>query len=203
MQYSAFGIPDERILGGPKWLAAERFDIEAKVEPAIADKISKLSREERNRQMQMMFQQFLADRFRLRVHSETRELPVYALVVSKNGSRLQLPKKPEQGSGTSSGTGLICGNNLTLLEIAQLLTQEAPSELGRVVLDRTNIKGRYDIILKWTPDADKGLPTDSSPLDAAPSFFTAIQEQLGLKLESSKGLVQVLVIDNLETPSEN
>lgn len=203
IQYSAYGIPEARIFGGPKWLSSERFDIQAALDPAIADQVSKLSRDQRKLQMQGAFQQLLADRFHLQVHWDTRELPVYALVVAKNGSKLQVPKTPEEGSGTSSGNGRIGGKNLTLPEIAQALTQEASSELGRVVLDRTGIAGRYDITLRWTPDADSNPPTDSSPIDAGPSLFTAIQEQLGLKLEPSKGPVQVLVIDNVEMPSDN
>jgi uncharacterized protein (TIGR03435 family) len=83
------------------------------------------------------------------------------------------------------------------------LTQEASGELGRVVLDRTSIAGRYDITLKWTPDSGNNPPADSSSSEAGPSIFTAIQEQLGLKLEPSKAPVQVLVIDNADMPSEN
>jgi uncharacterized protein (TIGR03435 family) len=203
MQYSAYGIPDARIFGGPKWLASERFDIEAEMEPSIAEQLRKLSRDQRKLQMQAAFQQLLADRFHLQVHWDTRELPVYALVVAKNGPKLKAPKTPEQGSGTSSGNGLIAGNSLTVAEIAQTLTQEASTELGRVVLDRTGIAGRYDITLKWTPDTSNDPTSGSSPIDAGPSLFTAIQEQLGLKLEPSKGPVQVLVIDNVDMPSEN
>nr|WP_254059710.1 TIGR03435 family protein [Granulicella sp. L46] len=203
MQYSAYGVPDARILGGPKWLASERFDIQAEIEPSVAEQVRKLSRDQRKLRMQAAFQQLLADRFHLQVHWDTQELPVYALVVAKNGSKLQLPKKPERGSGTSSGNGLIEGNNLTLPEVAQALTQEASADLGRVVLDKTRIAGRYDITLKWTPDTDSNPTTDSSAIDAGPSLFTAIQEQLGLKLEPSKGPVEVLVVDNVEMPSEN
>lgn len=171
MQYSAYGIPDARIFGGPKWLASKRFDIQAEIEPTIADQVRKLSRDQRKLQMQAAFQQLLADRFHLQVHWDTRELPVYALVVAKNGPKLQLPKKPEQGSGTSSGNGLIEGNNLTVPEIAQALTQEASADLGRVVLDKTGIAGRYDITLKWTPDTGSNPTTDSSAIDAGPLFI--------------------------------
>ena len=202
MNYSAYGIPEPRILGGPKWLDSERFDIEAKIDSSAADQMRTLSREQRKLQMQAMFQQLLADRFKLSVHWETRELPVYALVAAKNGPKLQVSTKP--GSGTSSGKGLFTAEGMTLAEISQSLTQELATELGRVVIDKTGIAGRYDVTLKWTPDADR-TPADNGTEDTStgPSIFTALQEQLGLKLESTKGPVQVLVIDHIEMPSEN
>jgi uncharacterized protein (TIGR03435 family) len=202
MNYSAYGIPEPRILGGPKWLDSERFDIEAKVDSSAADQMRTLSREQRKLQTQAMFQQLLADRFKLSVHWETRELPVYALTVAKSGSKLQASTKP--GSGTSSGHGLFTADGMTLAEISQSLTQELATELGRVVIDKTGIAGRYDVTLKWTPNAD-GAAADNGTEDnsSGPSIFTALQEQLGLKLESTKGPVQVLVIDHIEMPSEN
>ena len=202
MNYSAYGVPEPRILGGPKWLDSERFDIEAKVDGSTVDQMRTLSREQRKLQMQAMFQQLLADRFKLAVHWETRELPVYALAVAKSGPKLQVSTKP--GSGTSSGNGLFTAEGMTLAEIAQSLTQELATELGRVIIDKTGIAGRYDVTLKWTPETN-GAPADNGTEDAGsgPSIFTALQEQLGLKLESTKGPVQVLVIDHVEMPSEN
>lgn len=201
MNYSAYGIPEPRILGGPKWLDSERFDIEAKVDNSTVDQMRTLSREQRKLQMQAMFQQLLADRFKLSVHWETRELPVYALVIAKSGPKLQVSTKP--GSGTSSGNGLFTAEGMTLAEIAQSLTQELATELGRVIIDKTGIAGRYDVTLKWTPESD-GAPADNGTENSSgPSIFTAMQEQLGLKLESAKGPVQVLVIDHVEMPSEN
>jgi uncharacterized protein (TIGR03435 family) len=201
MHYSAYGVPEPRILGGPKWVDSERFDIEAKVDSSVIEQMRTLSPEQSKLQRQAMFQQLLADRFKLAVHWETRELPVYALVVAKNGSKLQVSTKP--GSGTSSSTGQLTAEGMTLAEIAQALTQELATELGRVVIDKTGIAGRYDVTLKWTPDAS-GAPADNGTENSSgPSIFTAMQEQLGLKLESTKGPVQVLVIDHVEMPSEN
>ncbi|WP_158823559.1 TIGR03435 family protein [Granulicella sp. S156] len=201
MHRSAYGVPEPRILGGPKWLDSERFDIEAKVDSSFVDQMRTLSPEQRKLQRQAMFQQLLADRFKLAVHWETLELPVYALVVAKNGPKLQVSTKP--GSGTSSSTGQLTAEGMTLAEIAQALTQELATELGRVVIDKTGIAGRYDVTLKWTPDAS-GAPADNGTENSSgPSIFTAMQEQLGLKLESTKGPVQVLVIDHVEMPSEN
>jgi uncharacterized protein (TIGR03435 family) len=204
MQYQAFAIPEPRILGGPKWLDSARFDIEAKMDSATVAQFKALPRDQFTQQRQLMFQQLLADRFQLKTHWETRELPVYALVVAnpKTGPTLEKAKDPVHGLGTSAGTGQLQANGATLADIAEVMTQEASDELGRVVIDKTGIEGRYDIRLKWTPDigADVPAPAGSAP---GPSIFTAIQEQLGLKLESSKGPVRVLVVDRAEMPSDN
>jgi uncharacterized protein (TIGR03435 family) len=201
IQYSAYGIPEPRIVGGPKWLDSARFDIEAKTDSSVADQLRTLGRDQRRLRMQQMFQQLLADRFKLAIHWETRDLPVYALVVAKKGSNLH--ESTGSNSGTSSSTGQFTAQGLTMEEIARALTQELSRELGRVVIDQTGIKGRYDVSLKWTPETGAApMSSDNAP-DSGPSIFTAIQEQLGLKLESTRGPVQVLVIDHVEMPSEN
>jgi len=201
LQYSAYGIPEPRILGGPKWLNSERFDIEAKTDSLAADRLRTLGRDQRRLQTQGMFQQLLADRFKLMTHFETRDLPVYALAVAKKGPILHAWKESD-GSGTSASTGQLTATGVTVAEIASVLTQELSRELGRIVIDKTGIDGRYNITLKWTPETDATEGT-APPPDAGPSIFTAIQEQLGLKLESAKGPVQVLIIDHVEMPSEN
>jgi uncharacterized protein (TIGR03435 family) len=208
MQYLAFGIPQPLILGGPKWLDSQRFDIEAKMDSTAAAQLRALPLEQRTQLMHVMFQQFLADRFQLKTHWETHQLPVYALVVAnpKNGTTLEKAKDPATGLGTSTGTGQLQAVSATLADIAQVLTQEASSELGRVVIDRTGIDGKYDIRLKWTPDnPDINIAPGSNavPPPPGPSIFTAVEEQLGLKLEPSKGPVRVLIIDSVEMPSEN
>jgi uncharacterized protein (TIGR03435 family) len=205
IQYQAYGIPEPRILGGPKWLSTERFDIEAKADSSVGDQLRTLSHDQRRLQTQEMFQQPLADRFKLAVHWETRDLPVYALAVAKNGPSLHASKEADGSSGTSSSNGQFAARGVTLTEIARALTQELSKELGRVVIDKTGIDGRYDVTLKWTPDSGTASvdSADGSATDSGPSIFTAIQEQLGLKLESAKGPVQVLVIDHIEMPSEN
>jgi uncharacterized protein (TIGR03435 family) len=201
IQYQAYGIPEPRIVGGPKWLNSERFDIEAKTDAATEDQLRTLGRDQRRLETQAMFQQMLVDRFKLSVHWETRELPVYALVVAKNGPNLHEAKEADGGSHISAGTGQFTSQGTTMTEMAQTLTQELSRELGRVVVDKTGIAGRYDVALKWTPET--GMAPTESATDSGPSIFTAIQEQLGLKLESAKGPVQVLVIDHVEMPSEN
>jgi uncharacterized protein (TIGR03435 family) len=153
MEYSAYGIPQPRILGGPKWLDSERFDIEAKMESAGAERLRALSRDQRRAETQVMFQELLADRFKLAVHWEMRELPVYALVAAKNGPILHESKNAPGEAGTSSSNGRFSAKSMSLTEIAEVLTQELSRELGRVVIDKTGIQGRYDIALKWTMDA--------------------------------------------------
>jgi len=127
-----------------------------------------------------MLQTLLADRFKLAVRHEARELPVYALVVAKNGPKL----RAAEGGSMSSGPSMLRGQ-VPLSELAHYLS---PS-LGRTVLDRTGLAGTFEIKLEWMPDEE--------------SLFTAIQEQLGLRLESTKAAVDVLVIDRAEKPSEN
>jgi uncharacterized protein (TIGR03435 family) len=208
MQYQAYGIPEPRILGGPKWLSSERFDIEAKTDSSVADQLRTLGRDRRRLQTQAMFQQLLADRFKLIVHWETRNLPVYALVVTGNAPGLHALKQSDASpTRISTSTGQFTAEGVTMAEMAQALTQELSSELSRVVVDRTGLAGRYDVTLKWTPDTgsapvNSGTEGAQAP-DSGPSIFTAIREQLGLRLESTKGPVQVLLIDHVEMPSEN
>ena len=209
MQYEAYDIPASRILGGPKWIDSTRFDIEAKMEDGEAAQLKALDHEHGRVQVQAMFQQLLADRFQLKVHWETRELPVYALVVAKNGAKLPPTKDTTGNTGTSSnghGSSVqFTATGQTLAQLAQSLTTAAAHDLGREVIDKTGIEGKYDVSLNWTRDtgAASAASPDSNTQDSGPSIFTAIQEQLGLKLEPAKGPVQVLVIDHAEMPSEN
>jgi uncharacterized protein (TIGR03435 family) len=207
MEYRAYGIPGSRILSGPKWLDSTRFDIEAKMDDAGADRLRTLAHNPRKLEMQAMFQQLLAERFKLAVHWETRELPVYALIVAKKSPKLPPTKESTEGSGTSShntGSGSqFSARGVTLPEFAEALTQELSRELGRGVIDKTEIKGRYDITLKWTPDGGASADSAAPSTDSGPSIFTAIQEELGLKLKPEKASVHVLVIDHAEMPSEN
>jgi uncharacterized protein (TIGR03435 family) len=142
----------------------------------------------------------LADRFKLSVHWETRELPVYALVVAKNGPRLTATKQPDKGSDIGWDNGTLTAKQVSMQDLSETLTQVLSRELGRVVIDSTGIAGRYDLTLKWADDDSTPAATPDEA-DPGPSVFTAIQEQLGLKLESTKGPVKVLVIDHAEIPS--
>jgi uncharacterized protein (TIGR03435 family) len=198
----AFDMPETRIIGGPTWLKSINFDIEAKADPAIDARMSQLTFDQAKVQKQQMLQALLADRFKLTVHRETRELPVYALVIAKGGAKLA----PFLADGTTISTG---NEHITVQgggdnTVAVLAAQLAKSrDVGRIVFDKTGIMGRYDITLKWTSYNGASPMTNNASGDSGPSIFTAIQEQLGLKLESTKGPVQVLVIDRAEMPSEN
>lgn len=193
----AYGLPDSQILGGPTWLDSIMFDIDAKSDPLVDSELRALPTEQARHQKQLMVQALLADRFQLKAHEETRQLPVYALVVTKDGPKF----KPSKINGTTIDTGRtrlhIAGSDDTIGILARVLAQV----LGRVVLNQTGLSGRYDLSLRWTPDDAPALaPTYS---DAPPGIFTAIQEQLGLKLESTRGPVPVLIVDHVEQPSPN
>jgi bla regulator protein BlaR1 len=220
----AYGIrSDNQLSGGPSWVNSERFDIEAKEEDSVAENLQKLPIEERAKQIRLMVQALLADRFKLKVSHQTKELPVYALVVAKGGSKLteaQVPPPSAEGTAAPKrgfrgirmmGPGQLTGTNINIGVLADMLSRQR--ELGRLVIDQTGLKGNYDWTLKWTPDQggpmfkgpDGGQPSpDAPPPDSSgPSIFTALEEQLGLKLESRKGPVETLVIDSIERPSEN
>jgi uncharacterized protein (TIGR03435 family) len=202
MQYEAYGLPEARIVGGPKWLDSERFDIEAKMDASTAAWLKGLSRDERRLQRQAMFQQLLADRFKLVTHWETRELPIYALVVAKGGAKLGAWKESEGGPSISVNDSEFTAHGVTMADLAGAWTQELSRELGRVVVDRSGIDGRYDVAVTWTPDSGSAADEDGAA-DSGASIFTEIQEQLGLKLESAKGPVQVLVVDGVEMATGN
>lgn len=206
LQYDAYEIPGPQILGGPGWLTSERFDIEAKVDDATVNQMAKLGREQRNLLKQQMVQQILADRFKLAIHWETKDLPVYALVIAKNGPKFQKSKNGDGDTSISSSNGHYTAQDVTMAKLAQSLTQVLSRELGRVVIDKTGIEGKYDLAFTREPEdrptaAGNALNESSAP--TAPSIFTVLQEQLGLKLESAKGPVEILVIDHIEQPSEN
>jgi uncharacterized protein (TIGR03435 family) len=210
IQYEAYGIPGSRILDGPKWLDSTKFDIQAKMDDSAADRLRTLPQDQRRLETQAMFQRLLADRFKLVVHWETRELPVYALVVARKGPKLQPAKDSSEGSNISSSDSRFgsqfTAKGVTLPQLAEGLTQKLSRELGHDVIDKTEIEGRYDLTLKWTQDAGASpIATTgaAASADSGPSIFTAVQEQLGLKLEPAKAPVQVLVIDHAEMPSEN
>jgi uncharacterized protein (TIGR03435 family) len=155
------------------------------------------------RQLRSMVQALLADRFQLKVHSETRQLSVYNLVLGKNGPRFH-EAQSESAPRVSFTMGQLTFQNAPLTFLITILTELN----GRPVLDQTALTGQYDFTLRWTPDrdfrrAEAGNESAAQPDLSDPSLFTALQEQLGLKLEPAKGPVQVLVIDHVERPSEN
>ena len=205
----AYRVQEFRIVGGPRWIGFDRFDVEGKAEDPRADPD----------QLRLMLQSLLEDRFQLKLHRENKEAPVYALVVAKDGPKIKLA--PDQTSPSVNGpaepgadpnrgamrigSGSLVGSAVTLSLFTRLLSQR----LDRTVVDNTNLDGRFDIRLYWTPDVGEAAALDAGgnplpPVDSTgPSIFTAIQEQLGLRLVSTKGPVDLTIIDHVEKPSAN
>jgi uncharacterized protein (TIGR03435 family) len=197
----SFEMPESRILGAPGWADTKRFDIEAAADPSIDAQLKGLNSDAGRKVKEAMVRALLADRFKLVTHTETRELPIYTLVVDKRGAKLGAIKD----SGTSIGLGRGHIETQSSNSVASL-AEQLSKVVGRDVVDKTGITGRYDLKLDWTPDDSAALGSNGSaaaPSESGPSLFTALEEQLGLKLEPAKGPVQVLVIDHVETPSAN
>jgi uncharacterized protein (TIGR03435 family) len=195
----AFNMPESRILGAPSWATSTSFNIDAEADSSVDTQMHSLGANEGTLQKQKMVQALLVDRFKLVTHTETRELPVYALIVAKGGPRLSAPEK--DGSWLNHGRDHIEieGFNNSVATLAEELSKE----VGRDVIDKTGISGRHKITLTWAPDAGANPEASSAAADTGPSIFTALQEQLGLKLEPQKGPVAVLVIDHAEMPTQN
>jgi uncharacterized protein (TIGR03435 family) len=190
----AFGVRDFQISGGPSWLDSDRFDIVAKPQNRSTPA-----------QVPQMVQSLLVDRFKLKFHRETKEMPVFALVVGKNGPKLK-PTKPEDDASRSNrgfqgGRGEL---NALGADMAALATRLS-AIVGRPVIDRTGLTGRFDFKLQWEPDTPVQMRSPDGPVadsEHGPSIFTAVQ-QLGLKLENQKAPVEIMVIDSVEKPSAN
>ena len=224
----AYNVRPFQISGGPNWINTEKYDIEAKMPEGLDDQLKNLPDNERREKMGELLRSLLADRFHLKVGHETREGPVYALVVAKNGPLLHESKpgddnpigmkgpdgKPVHGNFMRMMPGGLQGQAVGM----EFLAQNLSLQLGRKVVDQTGLKGNYDFTLKWTPDQGPGGmmggppgggppgggPGPEAPPDSSgPSIFTSVQEQLGLKLDSTKGPVDYLVINHIEKPSEN
>jgi uncharacterized protein (TIGR03435 family) len=210
----AYQLHDDQISGGPNWLDSKRFDIEANSDPPFGGDPRSMKDEERNeysRQICLRLQSMLADRFQLKVTHTTKDAPVYYLVVAKNGPKLnqaqvtpdgQLPRMMMRPNGLdASGADM------------ERLTRALSDLTGRTVIDKTGLQGHYDIKLEFAPDPALALfrgpgPSPDAPTppmaDAThPTLLTALQEQLGLKLESHKGPADVVNVDSAQLPSEN
>jgi uncharacterized protein (TIGR03435 family) len=187
--YMAYAVHQKQVVEGPAWLGTERFDIDGQADlPGVANL----------KQIQEMLQKLLSDRFDLKLHHDKRDLSIYAIKVAKGGPKItrstatsSLPSQSGHGHGTQQQRKF---TNNTMSDFA--LGMQA--YMDRPVVDETNFPGRYDFTLKWTPDN-----SPNNEPDAVPGLFTAVQEQLGLKLEATKGPADVLVIDHIERPSAN
>jgi len=195
----AWNVKDFQVSGGAGWMDTERYDIDAVAANAF-------TREE----SRTMLQALLTDRFSLAIHRETQDRAGYALVAARNGSKLPPPVEDPSitFSRTPSGDTTLKAPNVSMTQLASALS----TALGAIVVDRTGIDGQFDASLQWTPDPalqprimKSGEPAPPPPPDAAPgpSLFTALQEKLGLKLESRKVPVEVIVLDRANRPSGN
>jgi uncharacterized protein (TIGR03435 family) len=202
--YGMLKFTNDRILGAPDWAKSDQFDIAAKVDGADVAEVQLLSQDQRG----MMLAALLAERFKMVIHTETRELPVFALVIAKNGPKLKEAAPDDKGMMRLS-RGMLVGQGIPITFLANMLMHQ-PDVEGRTVLDKTGLSGKYEVTLQWLPE-DQTFPGPAGGAQPAaphsdasgPSIYTALQEQLGLRLESTKGPVEFLVIDHVERPSPN
>jgi uncharacterized protein (TIGR03435 family) len=202
---AAYHIRDFQLSGTPTWIDSEMYNIEAK--PGAPCKRD---------QARMMLRALLAERFKLTLRHEAKEISVYALVLAKHGPKLsELKRNPTDEDGNFRiGAGALNGQGVSMSDLADALSRL----MDRTVLDRTGLEGIFDLKLTWTPESDK--PSDHPGEDGGqrprseerelprpdpngPSIFAALQDQLGLKIESQKGPVEIFVIEHVERPAEN
>jgi uncharacterized protein (TIGR03435 family) len=190
----AYNVLNVQIFNRSRWLDSAQYEIIAKMDES-KEKESINRPESPQRDAQRLYrerlQSLLADRFKLKVHFETQEMRVYALVAGKDGFKLE--RSTSAGSSSTEGRGQLEMSGVSMAGFATQLT----SILSSMVIDETGESGKFDLDLKWTPDEYQGSEL------AAPSIFTAVNEQLGLKLESQKAPVEVVVIGHIEEPSPN
>jgi uncharacterized protein (TIGR03435 family) len=195
----AFGVQQKQIAGQPEWLDKDKWDIEAQPDVPGAPN---------RQQINTMVKKLLADRFQLKFHEDKKELGAYVLTVAKSGNKMTAGSTdPNQLPGLFfTGLGRLTVQNATMEDFSGLMQSAV---LDKPVVDQTGLAGKWNFLLKWTPDESQfggmGIkvppPTDNP--DAPPPLFTAIQEQIGLKLDAGKAQVKVLVIDKAEKPTAN
>lgn len=205
----AYNIREDLISGLPDWASSMRFDVNAKVAEEDAPMLKKLSSSQRS----AMLIPVLANRFHLQVHKEVRTLPTYDLVIDKGGSKVMVSSVPSSAPAPASdgagekkpmnrfemGPGHFAATNVSM----ELLVSQLAYNTHRTVIDKTGLTGKYNFELKWTPEQIAAASSDNGLGDQPGSVFTALREQLGLKLVPSKGPVDTLVVDHVEKPSEN
>jgi len=190
-----YRMPMQHVTGGPQWLDSDQWDVEAR-----ADKAHSLD------DLHIMFQNLLADEFKLKFHKETREGPVYALSVDKSGSKMKVNDSPQDfeipiGGGRG---GAFTGKRVPMEYLCYWLGQMLRND-DRQVIDRTGLTGNYDFTLSFMPDLPPGFDKTNLPPELLdrPSIFDALKQQLGLKVEAQKGPVEYYVIDHVEKPAGN
>jgi uncharacterized protein (TIGR03435 family) len=203
MAYNVQGFAKSEIVGGPAWLDDQIYEVHGKINGPLSAAMQQMPERERSKQIELMEQSLLADRFKMNAHFETRELPEFALVIAKGGPKLHPadPSLPRNGcTRVSEGqTQELKSTGSTVQDLVQMLQSE--SESGeRPIIDKTRLTDSYDFALKWTRDETLD---GSQSAAGGPSLFTALEDQLGLKLVPTKGPVEVVVIDSIERPSPN
>jgi uncharacterized protein (TIGR03435 family) len=185
----AYHFNGENISGTPDWANSEMYDVSAKFGQSTADELQKVSEDQRDLEHIRMLRALLAERFKLRVRGETRELPVYALLAGESGPRLleSIHDNSAHDRVIQVEKGQITGRELPVATLASMLSEQ----LGRPVLDKTGLTNHYDIVLRW------------SPTDGDAALFSAVQQQLGLKLEPQRMPVDFLVVDHVERPEQD
>jgi uncharacterized protein (TIGR03435 family) len=194
----AYDMPERQIVGGPGWLDAEKWDIEVKPDTPGAPSVA---------QMKEILQKLLAERFALKFHQEKRNMTAFSLTVGKNGPKMAKTADATESANFTVPVGMAAARSATMEEFAHLLQSDI---LGQPVVDDTGLSGRWDFTLNWTPDEtqfmDRGIkvsPPAADDANAPPPLFTAIQDQLGLRLCAEKTDAPVMVIDRIEHPSPN
>lgn len=222
----AYGVRAFQVTGVPGALGDERFDIQAKYDASLDGGISA---EQQQKDMTLRIQRLLEDRFALKAHREAKPLPVYVLSTAKGGNKLQEskctdPNGPRSEAAAGGPSPVSCesrygnkGNNRTLdwtgATVEDFVHFALPNILGRPVIDKTGLLGKFDLHLEWTPDqATSGITGANPERQGAPaspdnpnaiSIFSAVQEQMGLRLESGRAPVDVVAVEHLEMPSDN
>jgi uncharacterized protein (TIGR03435 family) len=213
--YYAYNINNENLVSGlPDWAWSERYDVTAKVAPSDLATYRSLA----NQQRAAMLQTVLADRCHLQVHRDSKDLPVYALIVGNGGARLKqappndstavTPKPSPNGFShgatiSATGPGELNGNAATMADLALTLSNIESKSLGRLVVDRTGLTGKYNFTLQTEPLPPAASDGEGTQQDAAASLIVALQQQLGLKLQPETAPTTYLVIDHMERPSPN
>jgi len=213
----AYNVRPYQVSGIPDWAALTFYQLQARMDDATLDALKKLPKKEAEAVRGRMLQAVLADRFKLKVRHETRQFPAYALVVAKGGPSLHEAAPADPHTDTTATPTIPGGRGSlgmtfedgALVSTGQAVSLDAlASQVGAMVKanvkNETGLKGVYDIKLRFTPDNGfSGFPGASGAPNAAPTIFTALQEQLGLKLESTKESGDAVIVEHVEKPSQN
>jgi len=207
----AYDISDDQIIGGPAWLNSTRFDIQAKPATATGGDPQSMTQEQIlvfHEPIRLRLQRLLADRFQLELRKESKPMPIFALVAAKNGPKMKRDSTPGDAElKTGGGRGILTASRVDMPMLAHFLSE---GQVGRPVTDMTGFTGKFDFRLEWTPDpslnpsAAGASPNQQPPVDPGGiSIFTALQQQLGLRLDARTGTADVVVVTRAELPSAN